>query len=134
MRENSKRKLNFHLRFAQHRWTKAHIVDAQHHIICGLPQPNHGAAVYIIRNLLRYIINFEEIAYHHCESRCTLMRDEIQRRHTAFDDIHRTSRGDDIPLLSQWIEKRASQLRCSIFCVHTTNSKPNIEHAITFNS
>ena len=75
---------------------KRNIIDAKHHIICGLPQPNHGKAVYIIRNLLLYIINSEEIAYHHCESRCTLMRDEIQRRHTAFDDIHRTSRVDDI--------------------------------------
>ena len=39
MREYSKRKLNFRLREAQHRWAQAHIVDAKHHIICGLPQP-----------------------------------------------------------------------------------------------
>ena len=32
-----------------------------------LAEKNHGIAVYIIRNLLRYIINFAEIVYHHCE-------------------------------------------------------------------
>ena len=61
-----------------------------------------------------HIINFEEIAYHQNEvlyiiiakafyahKRC----DEIQGRLTALDDIHRTSYGDDMPLLSQWIKK-----------------------------
>ena len=62
-----------------------------------------------------HIIKAERFVYHHCERRYTLTRDDIQRRHAAFDDIHRTPRGDDIPLLSQWIEKRASRKRCSFF-------------------
>ena len=34
--------------------------------------------------------------------------DEIQGRLAALDDIHRTSYGDDMPLLSQWIKKERS--------------------------
>ena len=52
-------------------------------------------------------------AYHQCEAlyiikpqgKCTLARDEIQGRLAALDDIHRTSRGDDMPSLSAWIKK-----------------------------
>jgi hypothetical protein len=33
------------------------------------------------------------------QTRYTLARDEIQGRLTALDDMHRTSRGDDIPSL-----------------------------------
>ena len=32
-------------------------------------------------------------------TRCTLTRDEMQERRTALDDMHRTSRGDDMPSL-----------------------------------
>ena len=60
---------------------------------------NHGKAVYII--------NSEGIAYHQHEvlyiiktqARYTLKRDEMQRRQTAFDDIHCTLFSDDIPSL-----------------------------------
>ncbi len=31
--------------------------------------------------------------------RCTLARDDMQGRRAALDDMHRTSRGDDIPSL-----------------------------------
>ena len=37
--------------------------------------------------------------------------DEIQGRLAALDDIHRTSYGDDMPLLSQWIKKGAVSKR-----------------------
>ena len=56
-----------------------------------IPQKNHGIAVYIIRNLLRYIINSAGIVYHHCESGYSLLlmiyspcRDILGKA----DDIH----------------------------------------------
>ena len=52
---------------------------------------NHGEAVYIIRNLLRYIIK--------PQGKCTLTRDEMQGRLADLDDMYRTSRGDDMPSL-----------------------------------
>jgi len=33
------------------------------------------------------------------QARCTLMRDEIQGRLAALDDMHHASRGDDMPSL-----------------------------------
>ena len=44
-------------------------------------------------------INGVAVVYHQATGKYTLMRDEIQRRLAAFDDIHRTSHGDDIPSL-----------------------------------
>ena len=38
------------------------------------------------------ISSTRSVVYHHCESKCTLLRDEMQRRNDV-DDIHRTSRG-----------------------------------------
>jgi hypothetical protein len=35
----------------------------------------------------------------------------------AIDDMHHTSRGDDIPLLSQWINKKGVTKCCSFFMV-----------------
>ena len=40
--------------------------------------PNHGEGVYIIRNLLRYIIKAVRFVYHQAAGEYTLTRDEIQ--------------------------------------------------------
>ncbi|MBQ5819678.1 MAG: hypothetical protein IIW31_00440, partial [Clostridia bacterium] len=37
--------------------------------------------------------------YHQAAGGCTLARDEMQGRLAALDDIHRASRGDDMPSL-----------------------------------
>ena len=58
--------------------------------------------MYIIRNLLRYIINFEEIVYHQTAGKYTLMSDDIQPKGLMIYTLKR----DDIPLLSQWINKK----------------------------
>ena len=60
---------------------------------------NQGVALYIIRNLLRYIINAK-----HCIS--SSRRQDARWRVMRYspkgaDDIHRTSRGDDIPSLRE---------------------------------
>ena len=63
-------------------------------------------ALYIIRNLLRYIVRTKARVYlAFCEyiikpqGKYTLARDEIQGRRAALDDIRRTSRVDDMPSL-----------------------------------
>ena len=48
-------------------------------------------ALYITNGVPLHIIKPQE--------KCTLARDEIQGRQAALDDMHRTSRGDDIPSL-----------------------------------
>ena len=51
--------------------------------------------------------------------------DEIQGRLAALDDIHRTSYGDDMPLLSQWIKKERSfcfVLFCKRSCKSTNHT------------
>ena len=71
-------------------------------VIQGLFASSHlhrAEGVYIIRNLLRYIINSAGIVYHQAAGRCTLARDEIQGRLAALDDMHRTLCGDDMPSL-----------------------------------
>ena len=44
-------------------------------------------------------LHARSFVYHQVAGRCTLARDEIQRRRAALDDMHRTSHGDDIPSL-----------------------------------
>ena len=44
-------------------------------------------------------LHARSFVYHQVAGRCTLARDEIQRRRAAIDDMHRTSHGDDIPSL-----------------------------------
>jgi len=59
--------------------------------------PNHAEGVYIIRNLLRYIISAK-----HCisSSRRKDARWRVMRYSPkGADDIHRTLRGDDMPSL-----------------------------------
>jgi hypothetical protein len=51
---------------------------------------NQGIALYIIRKLFRC---------NQAAEKCTLMRDEMQGRFAALDDMHHASRGDDIPSL-----------------------------------
>ena len=66
-----------------------------------------------------YIINSKGIAYHQHEvlyiikptDLYTLKRDEIQGRKPALDDIHLASRGDDMPSLSAWINKKHLHLQ-----------------------
>ena len=43
------------------------------------------------------ISSMRSIVYHQAAEKCTLARDEIQPRRA--DNMHRTSRGDDIPSL-----------------------------------
>ena len=68
--------------------------------------PNHGAAVYITRNLLRYIISskvsisrFWRVYHQAAGEPSPKEADEIQGRLAALDDIHRTLCGDDMPSL-----------------------------------
>ena len=62
-------------------------------------RPNHAEGVYIIRNLLRYIINAEHCISSSRRQDARVPRDEIQGRLAALDDIHHASRGDDMPSL-----------------------------------
>ena len=65
---------------------------------------NHGVAVYIIRNLLRYIIRTKARVYlAFCEY---IIKPQADTRWRVMiyspkgaEDMHRTSRGDDMPSL-----------------------------------
>ena len=92
--------------------------------------PNHAEGVYIIRNLLRYIIRPKVWI---SSSRRKDARWRVMRYSPAgADDMHRTSRGDDIPSLREppklahslrgtptaaWINKteHLSVDKCSVF-------------------
>jgi hypothetical protein len=54
------------------------------------------------------------------QASCTLARDEMQGRLAALDDIHRASRGDDMPSLwlapAAWINKKRYRECDTSFC------------------
>ena len=63
-------------------------------------------ALYIIRSLLRYIINSEGIVYH--QAARTIHADAWWYTARRADDMHRTSYADDIPSHAAWIKKERS--------------------------
>ena len=65
--------------------------------------PRH-TATYILYNILYY--QHKALYIINSAGEYTLARDEIQGRISALDDMHRTSRGDDIPSLRLGYKKR----------------------------
>ena len=61
----------------------------------------NNPTVLTLRHILiyRYIYYITFLQTNQSVGKCTLARDEIQGRLAALDDMHRTSRGDDIPSL-----------------------------------
>ena len=61
--------------------------------------PNHAEGVYIIRSLPAVYHQTEGLDIIKPQGDARYPRDEIQGRLAALDDMHRTSRGDDMPSL-----------------------------------
>ena len=63
----------------------------------------HQCAALYITNAQHCISPTRSVVYHQAAGEYTLLRDEIQGRLAALDDIRRTSRVNDIPSPAAWI-------------------------------